>query len=246
VETKNSFLRIFYIQKGGNMLKKKVWHVLTITLLLSLSMGALSAVTGDKPEFYKLTDLDKWIVNNRKTEIVTYKGKEALRLNEAMGTGIAYLKDMEFENGIIELDIAAIPRFTGLVFRAKDKDTYESIYFRPQNSRNPDKRENVVQYVSHPEYPWQVLRKNFPGKYEAALDIPPGEWFHVKVVVSGKEAKVFVNEAKMPCLVVSDLKHGISKGFVGILAGNTSGGTFANFRVTAFSKKASKRYARNR
>lgn len=177
-------------------------------------------------------DLQKnWIVKLKEAEIIQYKEKTALRLKEAKGPGLAILKDVEFVNGVIEVDIAAIPKFTGIVFRLVDEYTYEGIYFRPQNSRDPQKRNDAVQYISHPRYTWNYLRENFPGKYEAAADIPPEAWFHVRVEVIDQEAKVFVNNSQTPCLVVSDLKRGISKGAVGVWCGNESGGTFTDFSV---------------
>ncbi len=173
-------------------------------------------------------------MESAETEIIEYKGKEALRIKGAPGERIVYMKDFEFIDGNIELDIAAIPYYTGLVFRVRSGDVYEGIYFRPQNSRQKDpvRRGHTVQYISNPIYTWYYLRETAPEKYESAVDVPPDAWFHVKVVVAGVKAEVFVNDAKSPCLVIEDLKHGISQGSVGVWCGNTSGGTFANLTVT--------------
>lgn len=211
----------------------------TIFSLLIANLFLLSPVFGQTTQLHKFAegDLEKnWAVKFKEAEIIQYEGKTALRLKAAPGTGIAYLKNAAFENGTIEVDIAAIPRFTGIVFRLQDENTYEGIYFRPQNSRDPAKRNNTVQYISHPKHSWQYLRQNFPGKYEAAADIPPEKWFHVKVEVNGPEAKVFVNQSDTPCLVVKDLMLGNCRGSVGVWCGNTSGGTFANFSVKTNKK----------
>lgn len=188
----------------------------------------------EKKVAFDFSDPSQWTVEGAETEIVEYKGKEALRIKGAPGERIAYLKDFEFLNGAIELDIAAIPYYTGLVFRVRSGHVYEGIYFRPQNSRHKDpvRRGHTVQYISNPMYTWYYLRETAPEQYEAAVDIPPEEWFHVKVVVAGEKAEVFVNDAESPCLVVEDLKHGVSQGSVGVWCGNTSPGTFANLTVT--------------
>ncbi len=188
----------------------------------------------DKEIVFDFSDLDQWAAQSAETEVIEYRGKEALRIKGAPGERIAYLKDFEFIDGIVELDIAAIPYYTGLVFRVRSEHVYEGIYFRPQNSRHKDpiRRGHTVQYIANPMYTWYYLRETAPEKYEAAVDIPPDEWFHVKVVVAGEKAEVFVNDAELPCLVVDDLKHGISQGSVGVWCGNTSAGTFANFTVT--------------
>lgn len=210
------------------MIKRMFFVMMALVLLISM-------VYGQKTYVHSFGDGDlqkNWVVKLKQAEIIQYKGKTALRLKEAPGQGIAYLKNVQFVNGTIELDIAAIPQFTGIVFRMQDENSYEGIYFRPQNSKDPAKRNNTVQYISHPKYTWRYLREKFPGKYEAAADIAPDQWFHVKVVVKDREAKVFVNQSRTPCLVVNDLKYGISKGAVGVWCGNTSGGTFADFKVT--------------
>jgi nitroreductase len=204
---------------------------LTIIFVLLFARGISAQV---KEVVFDFSDHETWTTDGVETEIIEYKGKEAFRIKGAPGERIAYVKDFEFIDGVIELDIAAIPYYTGLVFRVRSEHVYEGIYFRPQNSRHKDpaRRGHTVQYISNPKFTWYYLRETAPEKYEAAVDIPPEEWFHVKVVVTGTKAEVFVNDAKSPCLVVEDLKHGTSQGSVGVWCGNTSAGTFANLSVT--------------
>ena len=204
---------------------------LPIIFVLLFAIGISAQI---KEVVFDFSDHETWTTDGVETEIIEYKGKEAFRIKGAPGERIAYLKDFEFFDGIIELDIAAIPYYTGLVFRVRSGHVYEGIYFRPQNSRHKDpaRRGHTVQYISNPKFTWYYLRETAPEKYEAAVDIPPEEWFHVKVVVTGAKAEVFVNDAKSPCLVVEDLKHGTSQGSVGVWCGNTSAGTFANLSVT--------------
>jgi nitroreductase len=192
----------------------------------------------DKEGIFDFSDPGLWTTEGAETEIVEYEGKEALRVKGAPGERIFYLKNFAFTDGIIELDIAAIPYYTGLVFRVRSGHVYEGVYFRPQNARHKDpvRRGHTVQYIANPMYTWYYLRETAPEKYEAAVDIPPDEWFHVKVAVKGHKAEVFVNNADSPCLVIDDLKHGISQGSVGVWCGNTSAGTFANLTVKPASK----------
>lgn len=216
--------------KGRRFLKGTV---LLLILGPVLFLG-WKAFAQDEEIVFDFSDLDRWVVESAETEIIEYRGKEALRIKGAPGERIAYLKDFEFTDGIIELDIAAIPYYTGLVFRVRSGHVYEGIYFRPQNSRHEDpvRRGHTVQYIANPMYTWYYLRETAPEKYEGAADISPDEWFHVKVVVAGEKAEVFVNDAGSPCLVVDDLKHGVSQGSVGVWCGNTSAGTFANLTIT--------------
>lgn len=208
-------------------------NALFVILICGFVLTSGNILAGGVKASFDLTDLNQWKTFGEDIEVVKYKGKPALQIKPGMGSRFAVLKEIEFENGIIEVDIAAIPYFTGIVFRMKGDNDYEAIYFRPQNSRHTDpvKRKHTVQYISHPDHPWHYLRKNFPDQYEAGLDIPPDEWFHVKLEIDGTTVRVFVNNSDTPCLEINDLKHGIRKGSVGVWTGNTSGGTFSNFKI---------------
>lgn len=66
---------------------------------------------------------------------------------------------------------------------------------RPTNGRAEDqvRRNHSSQYISFPEFPWHRLRKEFPEKYESCVDLTPGEWTPVKIVVDGTTAKLYVH-----------------------------------------------------
>ena len=213
------------------MLKKTIQKIGIFSFIL---ISAIPISARASKHLFKFSDQKTWSVINKEFTLTKYKGKEALQIKEAEGQGIAYVKDFTFENGIIELDIAALPRFVGVVFRMQSDDVYECIYFRPQNSRHEDpiRRAHTVQYIAHPGYKWYYLRDQFPNQYEGPVDIPPEEWFHVKIEVKDVTARVFVNHSDQPALVVENLKNGPCRGSVGVWCGNTSGGMFANFSVT--------------
>jgi len=208
-------------------MKKLMVAVFFMLLFLTANFGQ-----SDKTEI----DLQnaKFIEVGVTPEMINYRGKDALQLPKGSGERQIYLPNFEFENGIIELDIAAVPYYTGLTFRVRDNYVYEAIYFRPQNSVNDDpvSRSHTVQYIASPAKTWYYLRDTEPEKYESYANITPDEWFHVKVVVNGKKAEVFINNVDTPCLIVDDLKYGISKGSVGLWVGNYSPGTFANLTIT--------------
>jgi len=207
-------------------------YLIVLSLILLFLLGG-SFFAQDKEIALDLFDKDQWNTANTETEVIEYKGIQALRIKGAPGERIVYWKDFEFRDGVIELDIAAVPYYTGLVFRVRSDYVYEGIYFRPQNSRHQDpvRRGHTVQYISNPMYTWYYLRERSAEKYEAAVDLPPEEWFHVKLVVAGTRVQVFVNDATTPCLEVEDLKYGVSQGSVGLWCGNSSAGTFANLTV---------------
>src|SRR5262249_17927034 len=124
--------------------------------------------------------------------------------------------------------------FVGIAFRvADDASKYECIYLRPKNGRAQDQlqRNHSTQYISVPGFPWEKLRAETPGKYESYVDLVPGEWTKIKVVVSGDKAQLFVNGASQPALVVNDLKQTPSSGAIALWIGPGTIAHFANLRI---------------
>ena len=189
-----------------------------------------------------LHDTSKWQVVNRTATPFTENDKKGIRLNEVSGDGLMILSGGNFSNGIIELDIKGSNKmqqsFVGIGFHGKDLKTYDAIYFRPFNFKSDDplRRAHAVQYISMPNYDWEKLRTEFPGKYENKIDPAPGpdEWFHAKIVVNGKHVSVFVNNQQQPSLEIDKLNDNTSGG-IGLWVGNNSAGSFANLRVTPAS-----------
>ena len=157
-------------------------------------------------------------------ELVEFDGKQAL-----MGTAV--LKDVEFQNGIIEVDIYATGKrsYPGVIFRVQNMQNYERFYTRPHRAGlYPD----ALQYV--PVFNgiagWQLY--NGEG-YTAGAALPDSQWLHFKFEISGKQVKVFWGENKEPGLVINDLKHGISKGSLGLFGPKDRTAYFANFSYKA-------------
>ena len=157
-------------------------------------------------------------------EVVEYLGRQSLRVSK----GLAYVRDVDFRNGTIEVDMApgANGRFLGVAFRVQTEDDYEVIFFRPGASGSTQ----AVQYTPglRGANAWQIYTG--PG-YTAAADIPRNQWIHVRIVVSGLVAKLFLNHAVEPSLVVPDLKLGYARGSVGFW-GHSGDAYFSNLRYT--------------
>jgi hypothetical protein len=178
-----------------------------------------------------------------KMEDVTYLGKKAVRVL-AFGGGetMAMLKDIKFENGTIEIDVAGKTQpnanagargFIGLAFRVADSTHYECFYIRPTNGRAEDqlRRNHSTQYISHPTYTWFKLRDENPGVYESYTDLVEGEWTHLKIEVKDDKARLYINGASQPCLIVQDLKYGKSTGAIALWVGPGTDGYFSNLVI---------------
>lgn len=181
-------------------------------------------------------------------EEVQYKGRNALQVQGLANNEktLAIIKNVNFHNGIIEATISGQPLtsagetargFVGIAFRVtSDTSKLEVFYLRPTNGRANDqvRRNHATQYISVPGYPWEKLRKEAPEKYEAYADMQPGEWIKVKIEVKNETAKLYVNNATQPTLIVNDLKQGTNlRGSIGLWIGPGTLGHFTNLTVAA-------------
>lgn len=196
---------------------------------------------------YSLDSLSDLELHNVKAEAVTYRGRRAVRLVEdgppSAGHSIAILKRSEFQDGVIQAEVAGAPRadaprdmrgFVGIAFRVGSRgEHFECFFIRPTNARAGDqlRRNHSTQYISHPDFPWYRLREEAPGVYESYTDLVPGEWTHIRIAVSGLQARLFVGDAEQPCLVVNDLKRGESSGQIALWIGTGTEAHFSNLSI---------------
>jgi len=170
--------------------------------------------------------------------VFTENDKKGIRFSKNENDGVAWVKHLIFSNGSIELDIRGKDEFqqsfVGVAFHGVDNNTFDAIYFRPFNFQSTDtvRKIHSVQYISQPDFPWQVLRDKYNGKYEKAI-LPStngNEWFHVKITVKSPQITVFVNGNPEPSLSVEKLNNRAS-GKIGLWVGNNSDGDFANLQI---------------
>jgi hypothetical protein len=153
-----------------------------------------------------------------------YLGRRCLFLDG----GAAVLKDFEMRDGVVDVDVAtpASRGFFGIQFRIDDSaGNAEWVYLRQHKSGLPD----AMQYtpVLNTGLNWQIY--NGPG-FTGAVDIPRDTWFHLRLEVTGAQAKLWVKGLEAPVLVMNDLKSGVQKGQVA-LAALTGATYFSNFEV---------------
>ncbi len=181
-----------------------------------------------------------YIPHNRTIEQLTENNKSIVRLSEESGSGVAWIKDLAFSEGVIEFDAKGRDvlqkSFIGIAFHGVDNETYETVYFRPFNFQSTDsaRRIHAVQYSFEPKFGFQQLRNTQKDKYESAVKpstVKATDWFHVKVEIRGEKIKVFLNGFQEPCLEVITLNPNPMGKMIGFWVGNNSNGDFANFKV---------------
>jgi hypothetical protein len=192
--------------------------------------------------------LDRLQLHKVRAAAGEYRGNKAVHITQAPGAQgedtLAIVSGTELQDGIIEVDLAGAPApgafgdargFIGVAFRVQpDAARFELLYLRPTNGRAEDqlRRNHSTQYVSFPDWPWQRTRQETPGLYESYVDLEPGVWTKVKIVLAGGKARLYVHGAEQPCLIINGLKLPPVKGGIGLWTGPGTDGYFANLRIT--------------
>jgi len=168
-------------------------------------------------------DSPRWQLEGE-AKAADYLGRKAIRLDG----GDAIVKDFTMRDGVIDVDVATTAKrgFFGFDVRIdNDGRNMEEIYLRPHQSGYSD----AMQYtpVLNTGRNWQLY--NGPG-FTGAVDIPRNEWFHLRLEVTGAQARLYVKDMDKPALEMTDLKTGIQQGQIALmdLFGETF---FSNFEV---------------
>lgn len=213
--------------------------MIRLLLAIVLVVQALISATGQQLAFEfngKQLIKDVSTVNR---DLVIDKLPNEIVLNLDFEEGLVWVRDIEFKEGIIEVDLKGENvyqhSFLGIAFNGVNDTTYESVYFRPFQFKTEDliRKKRGVQYVAMPKQTWQYLRKNFPGIYEQEVpESPdPNDWFHARFVVKKESIQVYVNQSTKPCLDIKRLENLNGTGF-GLFVADQSGGSFRNLKIT--------------
>jgi len=243
----NNFERSKIFVDLGNPMRKFACSIIVVCGIL---LGAGVGRTAEDPaKAFRLDSVNGLELVNGRAEVGEYRGRQAVRLVSLPGhesprdSILAILSGADFKDGVIEVEVAGAPRpgapddargFIGIAFRVQPSGSrYECVYLRPSNGRAEDQlqRNHSTQYVSEPDYPWFRLRKEHPGEYESYVDLEPGAWTKVKVVVAGIKARLYVHGAAQPALVVNDLRLGEARGQVALWAQWNTDSHFANLAI---------------
>ncbi|MEO8146038.1 MAG: family 16 glycoside hydrolase [Bacteroidia bacterium] len=216
----------------------KVFYISLIGFLLMMGYKSYSqnAKVIDLHDAVKNNNID---VFNRKLTLLNEESHAGIRLSKDYGEGVAWLKGIDFSNGIIEFDVRGEDvkqhSFVGVAFHGINDSTYDAIYLRPFQFRAQDEalKNHSIQYISLPNFTWRVLRAQFPNKYENAIkqDLDPNSWVRVRIEIKDATVSVYINGSKEASLTVQKVTN-ISTGLIGFYVADTSGGDFANITIT--------------
>ena len=171
---------------------------------------------------------DRWELPKGNVTFLEYKGRLVAKMDEHSGD--MFLKDLNFTNGIIEFDVEVdrpFP-FPSIYFRWQNKDETELVYLRTGAAI----RKNAFDAVQYASIVKGVNLWDVQHEYQSSADIKIGDWNHVKLVVSGKQLKVFINNMETPNLEIPCLEGNTADGKIGIGTGFPGQCIFANLVIT--------------
>jgi hypothetical protein len=227
---------------------KSVW-ICTFTAAIIFVSPGIQSVKQTRQNTLELS-LDKLELHNVKAEQVTYLGRAAVSITDVGPANLddagrlAVIAGSSFQDGTIAVNLTGdtVPNappelrgFVGIAFRVTDdKSHFECFYLRPKNGRSEDQlqRNHSAQYISLPGFPWQKLRSETPGKYESYVDLVPGQWTPIKILVVGTVARLYVNGTEQPALIVNDLKQPTMPGAIALWVGPGTIAHFADLQVS--------------
>lgn len=156
-----------------------------------------------------------WDTTSAKVEFVIYKGVKAIKMHPHSNE--ISVKGINFTNGTIEFDTQPIDAETrgfgpiGVYFRQQNAKESEYIYLRTK--KDDTKRDNDdIQYAPVVN---GVLLFNMMSQYDGPAPVHNKEWNHVKLVVSGMQMRVYINDMNEPVLDIPRLESNSTTGSIG-------------------------------
>lgn len=167
-----------------------------------------------------------WDLQGDRTVVASEAGRQVLQVENGYG----HRRDVRLQDGTIDFDVQVTDRrsFIYLHFRVVAGGEREEFYLRPHKSQLPD----AVQYapVWQERSAWQL--HHGPGGTAAAA-FEPGAWMHVRVVMQGRHAAIFIRDMTTPALLVPRMARDPQPGHIavgGFLPANVPGsGPIAKF-----------------
>jgi hypothetical protein len=137
-----------------------------------------------------------WELSGPTTRYESVRGAAAIRSNN----GRAIRRDVRLQDGTIEFDVELVPfrTFVYLQFRMEKDNELEEIYLRTHKQGLPD----AVQYnpVWNGDSFWQLWHgRDATGSPRFRFR----EWTHVRLVIQGTRAALFLDSATAPAMVAT-------------------------------------------
>ena len=149
------------------------------------------------------------VSTNGRPQFGEFLGRKAVDLP----AGLIRVKGSKMRDGIIDVDVATKQNalFAGISFRIESDANLEIVYLRPGSTDTIE----AMQYTPrlNGDAIWQLLNSSHE---KASAHFPKNEWFHIRLVVSGRTCTVFMNNSPDPTMTVTNPRRGDSEGAIGL------------------------------
>ena len=153
-----------------------------------------------------------WSFDEGGVEFLERGGRTVMNIVDPLG--YIEVKDLMFENGTIEYDVKLpedIP-FTSLYFRYESEDEGEWFYTRNYRIGDPYGYD-AIQYAAQVK---GITLWDLKPEYQAPAILKANAWNRVKLIISGKRMRAYVNDMNMPALDIASLDGDITRGKVAL------------------------------
>ena len=170
-----------------------------------------------------------WEAEAGRVEFITHRGVPALKVTPSpdgifIGPAQVVLKDVEFATGTIEFDVELADFFLSTIyFRRENATNSELFYLRKYRADNPTGPDGI-QYTTLTK--GVALWDLYPD-YQAPATFYNEGWNRVKLVVSEKRMRVYVNDMEVPSITIPELMGDSEAGGIAF----EGGGIFANLSI---------------
>ena len=192
----------------------------TTLVFLTLTFHALALYAQDQE--IPMTP-SYWEADTGRVAFITHRSVSAAQGLD--GGAQLFLKDVVFTDGTIEFDVELNnPGFVGINFRQSEgRDESENFYIRAFWPVSPLSR-TTLQYATVVD---SMSLWDLTDDYQAAALLHREGWNHVKLVISGRQMRAYVNDMDRPALHVPILEGATKTGGIS-LGGNA---VFANLVI---------------
>jgi hypothetical protein len=190
-------------------------------LFLGLSLVAFTAAaqktkTKLSPEIKIPMEPGYWQYDAANVEFITHRDVKAIYVKNGAPL---FLKNQKFSNGTIEYDVELGRGFPGISFRMSDDwRNGENFYLRYFGTASLHSR-TTLQYTAVID---GMSIWDLTDEYQAGAMLNILGWNHVKLVVSGKQMKVYVNDMGRPAMIVPKLEGERSEGGISFAGGEVT------------------------
>lgn len=149
-----------------------------------------------------------WQFKPNTAEFLTHKGVPAVKLTSQERITIA---GVTFSEGTIEYDVEPLSEvFAGIHFRMADDKESEYVYLRLARAGHP----TAMDAIQYAPYLKGVLLWDLLEWFQGPATIKKGDWNHVKIVVSGAQMLVYLNDMTSAVLQVPQLEGNTTQGSI--------------------------------